>query len=310
MRSLDFHPVLRGLRCGAGLLLLLGVNLAAAAEPWPFFAFDNGVGRDEDLPPDEQAKLLAELGYDGIGYTGVKNLAPLLEALDRRDLKLFSVYVKVDLNPGQTAYDAELPLAIEKLRGRGTVIWLNLHGERSPSTAQDDRAVELIREIADLAQAVGLRVALYPHAGIYVATTRDAVRVAEKVDRENVGVSFNLCHFLQQSDERHLAACLQLAMPRLFLVSINGADGADEANGVDTRAMKWDRLIQPLDQGTFDNRRLVKLLREGGYDGPIGLQSYALKGDRRENLRRSVEAWKKMKGSLSGAKGKTPFEAE
>jgi hypothetical protein len=38
-----------------------------AAPAHAFFAFDNGVGRGQ-WPPAQQAKVLKELGYDGISY--------------------------------------------------------------------------------------------------------------------------------------------------------------------------------------------------------------------------------------------------
>ena len=38
---------------------------------------------------------------------------------------------------------------------------------------------------------------------------------------------FNLCHFLKLDDEKNLEQRLQEAMPYLFAVSINGADGGE-----------------------------------------------------------------------------------
>ncbi len=252
-----------------------------------FFAFDNGVGRGT-WQPEQQAKLLKELGYDGIGYTGVQNIPAMLEALQSRGLKMFSTYLKVDLASDASPYDPDLPKAIQQMKGHGTALWLHVHGAKSPDESLDDRAVEVIRQIAAMAEPAGLPVVLYPHTGFYVATASDAVRVVKQVDRENVGVSFNLCHFLKQSDEAHLADRLAEAMPYLLLVSINGADSGD------TRQMGWDRLIQTLDRGTFDVRPLLRQLAEGGYDGPIGLQCYAIPGDIRDNLKRSIQAWREL----------------
>ena len=39
------------------------------------------------------------------------------------------------------------------------------------------------------------------------------------------------------------------------------------------------------------------MLDRAGYHGPIGLQCYNVPGDRRENLRRSIEAWRRMRPS-------------
>ncbi len=253
-----------------------------------FFAFDNGVGRDVGMKPEQQAQLLADLGYQGIGYTGVKNIPQMLAALDARGLKMFSTYLKVDLAPGAVPYDPDLPKAIELFEPHKTALWVHLHGGKSSSDELDDRAVSVLREIADMAEKSGLQVVLYPHVGFYVSNNADALRVVKKVERKNVGTSFNLCHFLKQQDESEMEQVIAESMPYLMLVSINGADSGD------TRTMPWSRLIQTLDRGTFDVGRLLRMLESKGYEGPVGLQCYAIKGDVRDNLKRSKQAWDKL----------------
>jgi sugar phosphate isomerase/epimerase len=271
-----------------GILATVRTTTAAGPEAWPFFAFDNGVGRGTGITPEQQAEILADLGYQGIGYTGVNNIPEMLKALDARGLKMFSTYIPVNLGPDQPPYDPGLPKAIDQLRPHGTALWIHVHGARSPSDELDGRAVTVIREIAGMAEAAGLPVVLYPHTGFYVATNQDALRVVKKVDRKNVGTSFNLCHFLKQQDAAEMEQVVKESMPHMMLVSINGADSGE------TQKMGWDRLIQTLDQGTFDVGRLLQLLRNEGYDGPIGLQCYAIKGDVRENLKRSMKAWNNL----------------
>jgi len=267
-------------------LLVTPLPAADKAEPakkglaCPFFAFDNGTGHGV-LSPQQQSDMLEELGYDGIGYTGAKKIPEMLKALDKNDLKMFSIYVGARLGPKEPMYDPNLKDAIEQLKGRDTLIWLTIHG-RAPDG--DEQAVTVVREIAALAEKSGLRVALYPHVGFYVARVEDAVRIAKKVDRRNVGASFNLCHWLRVGDEKNMDTRLRQAMPYLFVVSINGAD---HEGG-------WDRLIQTLDRGEFDVYLFLKTLKGMGYAGPVGLQCYAVKGDRRENLKRSIAAWKEL----------------
>ena len=275
----------------AAIVLCLAPKALPADEPAaavnPFFAFDNGTGRGQ-VPIDEQARLLKELGYDGIGYTGTGSIPETLAALDAHGLTMFSTYVQAHVDADKPPYDAGLPKAIEQLKGRETILWLFVLGGRPSSDEQDERAVKIIRELADMAAESNLRIALYPHVGFYVATVDDALRLVEKVDRKNVGASFNLCHFLKLDDEDNLEAVLKRAMPHLYLVSINGADRGD------TRAMGWDRLIQTLDRGDFDNGKLLATLRKLGYRGPVGLQCYAIPGTPRENLARSIAAWKRI----------------
>jgi sugar phosphate isomerase/epimerase len=113
------------------------------------------------------------------------------------------------------------------------------------------------------------------------------MRVADKVDRPNVGVMFNLCHWLRVDKSRDYQSLLKQALPRLWAISINGADEQDDKPG-------WARYIQPLDQGSFDVAGFLRTLKELGYTGPIGLQCYGIGGDAREHLARSLAAWRRL----------------
>jgi len=147
--------------------------------------------------------------------------------------------------------------------------------------------VEILREMSDLAKDSAAQLLLYPHQGSWIERIEDSVRVAEKVNRPNVGVMFNLCHWLRVDKSRDYKPLLKQAMPRLWAVSINGADNFDEKPG-------WSRYIQPLDMGTFDVAALLRTLKEFGYQGPIGLQCYGIGGDAHEHLARSLAAWRKL----------------
>lgn len=256
---------------------------AAEVAATGFFAFDNGTGRGR-LSPQDQAKMLKDLGYAGIGYTGTKGIPEMLSALDRHGLTMFSIYVGAKLGPDGPTYDPGLDAAIKVLKGRRTIIWLTITGTHDDAERQ---AVEVVRRIAARASESGLRVALYPHVGFYVARTEDALRVVKQVDRPNVGVSFNLCHWLKLDGPHGIEPLLAAAAPHLLLVSINGADTGE------TRKMGWDRLIQTLDRGSFDVSPMIEMLEELRYTGPIGLQCYAIKGDVRENLQRSMAGWRR-----------------
>lgn len=254
---------------------------------WPpnFFAFDNGVGRGE-LSTEEQARLVAEYGYAGLGYTGTQGIPEILAALDARGLTLFSIYVGAKVGPEGATVDPGLSQAIKQLEGRPTVIWLYLQSNTASSPDHDPAAAALVRTIADEAKQAGLDVVIYPHAGFYVERVDDAVRLVKLVDRPNVGVTFNLCHFLRLQDASELDRVLEAAKPYLKLVSINGADPVKGA--------EWERLIQPLGQGSYDVADLMRRLKTMGYRGPVGLQCYALKEPRSEHLPGSMAAWKRI----------------
>lgn len=272
------------------LLSIAALWLAAAcagAETdacWPFFAFDNGLHGIPDPP-----KLLKELGYAGMGASGLK-VGGLVKQYQEAGLKVSSTYVGCHLDK-TPAYDPQFKDAIRELKGTGVVLWLTVLGGKHGQ--EDEKAAAVVREIADLAEPSGLRVALYPHTGFYVATTADALRVVKRVDRKNVGATINLCHELMTDQGPKLDATIREAAPHLFLVSINGAD-------VKRPGSSWDRLIQPLGRGDFDVCGFLKKLKAAGYRGPIGLQCYAVKGDPAENLKQSITAWREYLARLGG----------
>jgi sugar phosphate isomerase/epimerase len=268
----------------AVLILVSASPLAAAgnqARANPFFAFDNGVGRAENWSPEKQAETLARLGYAGIGYTGVADLAARQAAFRAKGLKIFNLYVAVFVDR-PVAYDLELTAALPQLAGTGTVLWLTVQG-RSPN---DDRAVALVRELADAAAAHGVRIALYPHKGFFIATAEDALRVLPRIDRSNVGLTINLCHELAAGHADRMDAIVQACAKHLMLVSINGAD----------RSGGWTELIRPLGEGNFDVAGFLTSLDRIGYTGPIGLQCYNLKSQPEEHLAKSFAVWRSYRG--------------
>jgi sugar phosphate isomerase/epimerase len=259
------------------------------AGPNPFFAMDTGTKDAKHQTVKQQVDMLKELGYDGIGvgFKDCKELSKMLEELDKNGLRLFAVYLGANIDPGEQKYEPKLKEAIKILKGRNTILWLFVRSKKyKPSSpAGDARAVEIIREIADMAAEHRVRVALYPHYRFWVERAEDAVRVAKKVNRKNVGVTFNLCHWLRVEDQKNMKSLIRSAMPHLFVVSINGADSGGE---------DWKQLIQTLDRGSFDTSRFLRTLEDCGYTGPIGLQGYGIGGDAYENLKRSMSAWRQL----------------
>ena len=260
--------------------------------PNPFFAMDTATKDDKHKTAKQQVEMVKELGYAGIGCTAGKGLAEMAEELDKNGLRLFAAYVGCYIDADARSYGPELKEAIEVMKGRNAILWLFVQSKKlKPSSLEGDaRAEEVIREIADVAAANKVRVALYPHTGFWVERVEDAIRVAKKVDRKNVGVTFNLCHWLKTDDEENMKSLIKSAMPHLFVVSINGAD----SGGKD-----WKQLIQTLDRGSFNILRFLKALKNSGYTGPIGLQGYGIGGDAYENLKRSMSAWRKLSKKLA-----------
>ena len=268
-------------------LLTAGAPGAAGAAANAFFPFCIDWHDARKRTYEQQAVMLKELGYEGVGHIWLDGLGERIRSLDAQGLRLFQVSVKVSLAPGDEPYDRRFADAVALVKGRNVQFCVLMDGMKPSDPAGDPRAAAIVREMAGMARSGGAQLVLYPHSGQWLETIEDAVRLAREVDRPNVGVMFNLCHFLRVSGDRDYRSRLRLAMPLLRAVSINGADERDDGPG-------WARYIQPLGSGSFDMAAFLGTLRELGYRGPIGLQCYGITGDARGHLERSMAAWRRL----------------
>lgn len=260
--------------------------VAQATYPFFAFCFDTHDTQKRDLK--QQAAMLKQLGFDGAGHVGLDNLAQRLETLDSAGLRLFVAGIAVDITKAPDEPLNQLKTALPLLKDREALLYVILTGYPSRDPRGEEAGVKVLREIADLAAQSKVRIGLYPHTSDWVARVDHAVEVAKKVDRPNCGVIFNLCHFLRNEDPATLTSVLHAAQPHLMAVTINGADLAGK-NDPD-----WQRLIQPLDCGSFDIQMLLKELTAIDYRGPIGLMCYGIVGDSEEHLTRSMARWRQI----------------
>jgi sugar phosphate isomerase/epimerase len=279
----------------AAAFWLAGSAVSEDGLPNAFYAMDTCTKRPYPqgaLTPAQQFDLLKELGYAGIAWTeeSPERVGSAANEAEERGLRMFTIYCGATVNPtGTLTSSGSLDGVMDALRGHDTLIWLHLGGKGPPigTIGPDAPVIGSLRKIADRGGRNALKVAIYPHIGDWTERFEDALRVARLVDRPNFGVTFNLCHALASGDEERIPALLKAAGPTLFAVTINGAD-----TGV--QGPQWNRLIQTLDRGSYDVGNVLRTLKQSGYRGPIGLQGYGLSGDLRDNLARSIGAWRKL----------------
>jgi sugar phosphate isomerase/epimerase len=238
---------------------------------------------------ENRVQMVAEAGYDGIMWEGPSGDIPaVLSALDAQGLGMIGLWRPAN---GDIPSDAAL------LDGTEAQLMLYATGG---AYSNDDAVISDIAAVADLVKDEGRLVTLYPHAGDYVETIDDAVRIIEKLNRDNVGLSFNLCHSLMYHSVNNLNfadrfdSLLQKAWPYIQAVSINGADSV----GYD-----WGTLIRPLGEGNFDTFGLVKTVIEKGYTGPFLLQAFGIGGDIPAHLAQSFSVWEDYKNLLPAVEG-------
>lgn len=248
-----------------------------------FFVFESVLSNDSVYNTfEKKAKLIKESGFNGIEVFELHHFNEKFKAILNLGFKPSSLYTKLDLD--ESELDPGLVDAIKLLKGSGTIICpyiikkngISLH---SRDKGIDKIAIRLLRKLADLANESGLQVAIYPHLNFYVERVNHATSIAKKANKHNLGMTFNLCHWMATTnlvERATLNKQIKTLAPYLKMISINGAN-----NIISSKSNIWGDYILPLGEGSFDVKGLVKYVAiDLGMNIPIGIQCYNLKGNK------------------------------
>lgn len=255
--------------------------------PWTLYAFDNGLNGPDVPTIAAKVSLLKKLGYAGMtDHFNANRLPQVLEELDKQGLEFASLYYTPRV---EDDIDSRLRDAIVLLNGRRARIEIGFTSKQfKPSDpAADARASDLLKRATDWCAETGPVISIYPHRGFWTERTEDGVRLARKVGRSTLGVNLNLVHWKWVPQSLTLEALLAEALPHLKLVTINGVDGKNK-----------DAIVSLAD-GDFDVTGWLRTIQQAGYNGPIGLQCYSLKGSSEAHLSRSMDQWREIRKQLS-----------
>ena len=165
----------------------------------PFFVFNNGISDTSAYKtPEAQVTLAASMGFDGVEKNRLNNFPEFYQALEANHLKLYTIYVEVNLDDEKTPFDPRLEETFNTIQGTQAMPWLFITSKKykSSSVENDSIAVPIVQRIADMAGRHGLRVTLYPHVWFWLETVEHGISLAQKINRPNVGIAFNLAHYL------------------------------------------------------------------------------------------------------------------
>ena len=278
------------------VLLLLAVLLIGSVDGFArkkkldnlFYCFNNAM-RLPNAPTnlEDQANLAKRLGYGGISGSGEESYPAFRQALDKVGLAIPEIYISIKIDPGVPAYNPLLKDLIKDSNKRDLLLTLHLHSDQFMKNKEegDLKFAAVLTELADYAAKYKVKLSVYPHFSFYCEDVDHALKLVKMVNRPNLGVVVNLCHYLKVKGSAGIEQQLLKALPHLFMFSLCGADTGD------TKTYDWDRLIKPLGEGTYDPYPLVKLLKDNGYKGRIGLQCYNIKMDAEANLTKSMATW-------------------
>jgi sugar phosphate isomerase/epimerase len=249
-----------------------------------FHLMDTWFWNEKTLSIAEQVALLKKAGFAGMALTWGAQHAERIAALKEQNLAVPGCYINGQIDTGFSDSLAQCVKMLEGTRGR---VWLALQSKahKKSDPAGDDAALALVKRCADECKAAGLPgVALYPHVGMWMEKVGDAVRLAEKAAREDIGLQFNQYHWMTADGGRDLEGMLKAAKPHLLSVSINGSE--------------LKPSILPLSEGAYDVLPILRTLKALGFEGPIAHQGYSITGNVEPRLFAAMAKWKELSAAV------------
>lgn len=291
------------------LLLIFHVGKAQHREVRsPFFVFNNGLSDTLAYKtPESQVALAAKVGFAGVEKNRLDKFPEFYQALKANKLNLNMIYVEVNLDNPTTPFDSRLEETFRIIQGTQAMPWLFVTSKKykSSSVENDSIAVPIVQRIADMAGRYGLKVTLYPHIWFWLETVEHGISLTKKINRPNVGITFNLAHYLAtqyyagQNPVENFPMWAAKAKPYLFALSVNGADFPPPSAD---RSAIWNTLIQPLGEGKYDTYSFLKTFWDMGFQGPVGLQCYNIKQEKSVHLHQSMRTWQAYKKRYAAAR--------
>lgn len=260
-------------------------------------------GGIEDMDVDDAVRLLVTLGYVGIaaaarGDAALERLVEFQQSSERNDgeekFHLVSGFVAHRFHRDGFS-DANHVTVLDLLAdgttatGGDSQLWIWFRDDGGEVT--ESRLEQFVRPILDRAAAVGVKVVFYPHRGTMYETAEDALGFVERMDHPALGLAVHLSHELWAGRGDDLGRTFELVRHRLDAVTISGADA--QIGAASNSSTNGGSAVGSLDESEVDLRPYMRLIRDSGFEGPVGFLNYGL-SDPEDYLERSMRRWNEL----------------
>ncbi len=280
-----------------GALVLGGLALVCHAETeiTPRSLYTYSFGGLEDMKPAAVVTLLDDLGYGGIavesrGEEALERLEQFYELSETTGLEVVSAFTAHRFDKYGFS-DAGHRAAIDRLAPHGGTLWLWVRDAKPDGSITDEKVESFIRGILEYAESKGVKLVLYPHCNTYYPTTLEALPLVEKINSPSLGIAINLCHELMSDNGAQLPETFARAQDRLEAVILSGA--LIELDRTSVGSMNASTILS-LDESVYDLRPFMQLIKESGFDGPVGMINFKPETEPADYLSRSMKEWKRL----------------
>jgi len=238
--------------------------------------------------PEERAEMLDRLGIKHFAYDYRAEHIPTFDAevetMQKHGIEIMAWWFPTTLNA-----EAKGILDVIERHKIKPQLWVMGGGAPTKSPEEQKQRVEAeakrIRPIAEAAAKIGCKVALYNH-GSWFGEPENQLAVIKELNLPNVGIVYNFHHGHEQM--ARFPELLKLMQPYLLALNINGMvqDGP-----------KVGKMILPVGEGT-EEAAMLKLVRESGWQGPVGILNHRPEMDAEVALKGNLEGLEKLRKAM------------
>ncbi len=238
--------------------------------------------------PEERAEMLRELGITKLAYDWREKDIPTfdaeVDALKKNGVELAAFWATVSFDDSKNTH---LPVILDLFKRRNihpelwTLLTPPADFEKLPQDQKLDRAVAVLKPVAQQFGEVGSKIGLYNHGG-WFGEPENQIAILKKIGLKNIGLVYNFHH-----GHEHIARfpeLVQTMKPYLLAVNINGM----KAGG---------GKILPVGEGDSE-LSMVRTVLTSGWRGPIGILNHQMDVDAKVGLERNLAGVDKLKSEL------------
>lgn len=248
--------------------------------PWCILGFDS-----LDRTPQQRIAMLKEMGFTKYGFNrGKVNLDEMekeFKLARENDIEITSIFLwlnaKRDSIGKLSPSNQELLGNLKKVAQKPT-IWLSFSNNFFEELNQEESiafSVEMIKFIKMKADEVGCKLALYNHHG-WFGNPYNQIKILEELKEDSLTMVYNFHHAQEYVDE--FPEIVKKMKPYLSYVNLNGVK-------------KEGPQILTIGEGEYEYK-MIKLLKEEGFNGPWGILGHIKTEDVQKVLKRNIDGLK------------------
>ncbi|MDZ7607581.1 MAG: xylose isomerase [Cyclobacteriaceae bacterium] len=246
--------------------------------------------------PVQRAQMLKELGFTKFAYDWRANHLPdfpvEIGELKKQGIQLSAVWIWINSDSLLDQNNARI-FDIVKENNVRTDFWVGFNNavfEGLDNNGKFEKAVSMVKILENRASEQGCTISLYNH-GDWFGEPATQIKIIEQTGSDKIGMVYNFHHAHEQIAD--FPVLLPKMLPYLKTVNLNGmrAEGPK---------------ILPIGQGDAE-LEMLKILKESGYDGQIGILGHVENVDVRLILQGNLDGLKSLLGKLGEDEAVTSY---